>query len=195
MPCGRSAHGETADADSIFIDGIMFADVFEGFEGIDFTDEFVGVAEAAVRVEHEGVGRSEFAAIVFTVGNEAEFAEFDVTTVIPEIQAMLMIGRRTESWGDDEAVRLNGAVDFGFVAANDEAGGRVPGRLTVAERASAGVTFVEEFMGGGEIVGGVENIVVKGVADRVVIDLDVGEEIEIGLGVERSFEVIDFMGE
>ena len=147
-------------------------------------------------MEDEGVGWRKFAAIMFAVGDETEFAEFDVAAVIPEIEAMLMIGGGTEGGWNDEAIRLNGAVNFGFVTANDEAGGGVPGSLAVTERASAGVAFVEKFASGGEIVGGVEDIVVEGVTDGVVIDLDVGKEIEErGLGLERFFEVVDFMAE
>jgi len=196
MPGGCAAHGETAHADAVFIDGIMFADVFERFESVDFADEFVGVAEATVRVEDEGIGRSEFAAIVFAVGDEAEFAEFGVAAVVPEIEAMLVVSGRTESGRNNEAVGLDGAVDFGFVAANDEAGCRVPRCLAVVERPSAGPPFVEKLSGGGKVVGGVENIVVEGVADGVVINLDVGEESEeVGLGLERFFQIVDFVAE
>jgi hypothetical protein len=58
------------------------------------------------------------------------------------------------------------------------------------------MAFVEELSGGGEIVGAVENVVVEGVADGVEIDLDVGKEIdEGGLGLERFFEIVNFMAE
>ena len=155
MPCCRAAHREAADADAVFIDGIMFANIIEGFERIDFADEFVGVAEAPIWMENEGVRWSEFAAIVLAVGDEADFAEFDVPAVIPEVEAIGAGSRRSrrerrylEGGRNNEAVRLDGTVDFRFVAANDEAGGRVPRGLAVAERASAGVAFVEELAGG-----------------------------------------------
>jgi hypothetical protein len=68
--------------------------------------------------------------------------------------------------------------------------------VAVTESACAGVAFVEEFSGGGEIVGGVEDIVVEGVADGVAVDLDVGEQSEeVGFGLERFLESVDFVAE
>jgi len=196
MPCGCAAHGETADTNAIFVDGIMFANVFEGFEGVDLADKFVGVAETTVWMQDESVRRGKFAAIVFAVSDETEFAEFGIATVIPEVEAMLMVGRRIERGRDDKTVGLDGAIDFRFVAANDKAGGGVPRRLAVVERASAGVAFVEEFSGSRKIVCGVENVVVEGVADGVEVDLDVWEEIlEVGLGLDRFLEIVDFEAE
>jgi hypothetical protein len=194
MPRRRATHRKATDADAVFIDVIMFADVFKSFEGIDFADEFVRVAKATVGVEHECVRRGEFATIVFAVSDEAEFAEFDVAAVIPEVEAVLVVGGRIEGWRNDEAVGLDRAIDFGFVPANDEASSGVPRGLAVAESTSAGVAFVQEFSGRGKVVGGVENVVVEGVADRVEIDLDVGKEIdEGGSGLERFFEIVNFM--
>ncbi len=196
MPRRRAAHRKAADADAIFIDGVMFADVFKSLEGVDFANEFVRVAKATVGMEHERVRRGEFAAIVFAVGDEAEFAEFNVATVIPEVEAMLVVGGGIEGGRDDEAVRLDGAIDFRFVAANDEAGGAVPRGPAVAERAGAGMTFVEEFFGRGKVVGGVKDVVIQGVPDGVQVDLDVGEEIEeFGSGLERFLEIVNFMAE
>ena len=150
MPRRRAAHRKATDADAIFVDGIMFADVFKSFEGIDFTDEFVRVAKATVEMEDESVRRGEFAAIVLAVSDEAQFAEFDVAAVIPEVEPMVTAGGGIECGRNDETVGLDRAVDFRFIAANDEAGCRVPGGMAVAERVGAGITFVEEFSGRGK---------------------------------------------
>ena len=73
LPAGSAAHGEAADDDAIFIDGIALLDVVECFEEIDFAGEFVGVAITTVKVKDEGVGRSEFAGGVEAVVEEFEF--------------------------------------------------------------------------------------------------------------------------
>ena len=58
------------------------------------------------------------------------------------------------------------------------------------------MAFFEELSGSGEVVGGVEDVVVKGVSDGVVVDLDVGQQVkERGLELERFLEIVDFMSE
>src|ERR1051326_5748660 len=196
MPCRRAAHREAAHADAIFVDGIMFADVFQGFECIDFADEFIGFAVTAIWMENERVGGSELAAIAFAVGDETKFAEFGIAAMIPEIETMLVIGRRIERGRNDEAVGLNGVVHFGFVAPDDKAGSGIPRHLAFSERAGAFGSLSEEFARGGKIVGAVENVVVERVANGVIVDLDIRQEIEkSGLGLERFLEVVDFVAE
>ena len=61
VPGGGAAHAEAADQGAVLIDGVLALDGVEGFEEIDLAGEAVGVAEAAVEVEHDGVARREFA--------------------------------------------------------------------------------------------------------------------------------------
>ncbi len=56
MPGGRAAHAEADIDEAVFIDGVAFLDVFEGFEEVDFAGEFVGVAVTAVEVDYEVIG-------------------------------------------------------------------------------------------------------------------------------------------
>ena len=61
LPTGRATHGKSAHHEPTFIDRIMFLHVLERFEQIDFAGEFVGVAVAAVKMQHESIRRREFA--------------------------------------------------------------------------------------------------------------------------------------
>lgn len=107
-----------------------------------------------------------------------------------------MVCGRIERGRNDEAIGLDGTVHLGFVTADDKTGSGIPGRLTLTERASAFGSFLEKFSGGREIVGGVENVVVEGVADGVAVDLDVGQEVEESrLSLERFLEIVNFMAE
>ena len=67
-------------------------------------------------------------------------------------------------------------VDFGDVAADDEAGGGGPGRLAGGELVCAGLAFGEEFFGRGDFGGLVEFVAFEGETDGLVIDHDVGDE-------------------
>src|ERR1051326_4663230 len=120
--------------------------------------------------------------------------------MIPEIETMLVIGRRIERGRNDEAVGLNGVVHFGFVAPDDKAGSGIPRHLAFSERAGAFGSLSEEFVRGGKVVGAEVSVVVVGCVDRVasgvIADVDSRQEIEMsGLGLERFLEVVDFVAE
>ena len=61
VPGGRASHAETADEDAVLVHSVVPLHVVEGFEQIDLAGQFVGVAVAAVKVQHDRVGWREFA--------------------------------------------------------------------------------------------------------------------------------------
>ena len=60
-PGGRAAHAEAAHQRAVLVDGVLALHGVERFEEIDLAGESIGIAEAAVEVEHDGVARREFA--------------------------------------------------------------------------------------------------------------------------------------
>jgi hypothetical protein len=171
LPGGCAAHAEADIDQAVFIDGVALLHVFEGFEEVDFAGELVGVAIATVEVDGEVSLGSEFFG-----AEELELHQFFASAVAPEVEAVfggLVVG--FVSFGDDEDVRLNGAIDAGDVTAR--AGEVNPFGLAGAELGEAGVGVGEGGAGGF----GVDQFVIdQRIADGVVIDLDVGEEGEEG---------------
>jgi hypothetical protein len=153
LPGRSAAHGEAACDDAVFVDVVVGFDVVEGFEEIDLAGEFVGVAVAAVEVENEGVGGGEFAGAAFALGEEVEFGKLFVAAVEPGVEAMRSRGGVCEGGGNDQAVGLDGAVDFGDVAADDEAGLFGPGSFAGFEGSGAVAGAFEKLVGGFDFVG------------------------------------------
>ena len=60
-PGGRAAHAEAAHQGAVLVDGVLAFHGVERFEEIDLAGESIGIAEAAVEVEHDGVARGELA--------------------------------------------------------------------------------------------------------------------------------------
>lgn len=175
VPGGSAAHGEAADEDAIFIDGVMAFDGGEGFVEVGFAGEAAGIAEAAVEVEDDGVGRREFAGAGFAFGEEVDFAEGFIAAVEPGIEAPAVGGVGAVAGGDDEAVGLDAVVDAGAVAANDEAGGVGPGGFAFGELGCSFEAVAEEGVGFADFVGLEEFVVAEGVADGFAVDEDVGQ--------------------
>src|SRR5205814_9643178 len=101
----------------------------EGFENVNFAGELVGVAVAAVRMEDDRVFGRILTDVSRAVANEIQFAQSFAAAVEPQVAAEATRTFVGVAFGDDEAVRLNGAVNFGNVGANDEARGGRPRRL------------------------------------------------------------------
>ena len=176
VPGGGAAHAEAADQDAILVHRIVALDGVERFEEIDFAGELVGVAVAAVEVEHDGVARREFAGGLLAGGEKIDFAEGFVAAVEPRVDAPAMrrggrIGRR-----HDQAVGLHALVDLRNVAADYQAGGRRPRRLAGGQLGGAFFALLEQHFGLGDFVGLEEFVVLEGVADGFVVDQDVGQE-------------------
>ena len=77
---------------------------------------------------------------------------------------------------------MDGAIDFGDVTAHDEAGLFGPGSFAGGQGFGAVEAALEKLMGGFDFVGGPDFVVLKGVADGVVVDLDVGPVVAGGAG-------------
>ncbi len=175
-PGGGATHAEAADEGAVLVDRVLAFHGIEGFEEIDFAGEAVGVAEAAVEVQHDGVARREFAGGALAAGKEVDFAEGFVAAVKPGIHAPAMGRRRRVRGRDDEAVRLNALIDFRNVAAHYESGGGGPRRLAFGQLGGAGFALLQEGLGGGDFGGLKEFVVLERVADGLVIDQHVGQQ-------------------
>ena len=171
--------------DAVLVDGVVALDGVERFEEIHFAGEFAGVAVAAVEVQHDGVARRELAGGFLARGEEVDLGEGFVAAVEPGVEAPA-VGRGGRVGGrHDEAVGLDALIDFGDVAADDEAGGGGPGRLSGGELGGALFALLEQDFGGGDLGGLEEFVVLEGEADGLGVDQDVGQQgagLEVGDG-------------
>ena len=175
----------------------MLLDAVHRLERIDLAGEPVGAAVAAVEAQDEGAGRHEIGVRLLAAVDEVQLAERLAAAVAPEVEAMFvrrigLVGRR-----HDEAVGLHGAVD---VARRSRARGRWPWSTAPCRRAGLGpfVALFQERLGRGDLLGrvAVKLVVGQGVADGVVINLHVGQQIEEGgLVLESGAEVVDLLAE
>jgi hypothetical protein len=62
-------------------------------------------------MEHEGIGRGEFAIGALAVGEEFQLGEIVVATVQPDIEPVFTAGIGGEARRNNQAVRLNGTID------------------------------------------------------------------------------------
>src|SRR5437764_127298 len=75
LPAGRAAHREAARRDAVHVYLVMPRNVIDRLEEIDFTGKFVGVAIAAVGMQHESIVRREFTRRAFAASDEVQLAE------------------------------------------------------------------------------------------------------------------------
>ena len=167
-----------------------------GFEDVDFAGELRGVAEASVGDEDESAGGDDLGWLRFAFGEEGEFGAFLAAAEEPDLEAAgssaLPVGR------DDEAVGLEGVVEFRAVAAQDEAGGIEPRDAAGAEVRGAFAAEGEKVARSGDFFGGEKLVVAERPVDGFVENLDVGEEGEergVVRGGEFGAEGGDFGGE
>ena len=122
LPHGGSAHREAAHRDSIVVDAIVFANGIEGLERVDLARQLVRVAEASVRMQHEGVGRCDLAIVLRAIVEEIDLAQILAATVKPEVEPMLLSAVKLVRRGDEQPDRLNRAVDLRDVTPHDAPG-------------------------------------------------------------------------
>ncbi len=136
-------------------------------------------------MQHDGVARRELAGGLLAGGEEVDLGEGFVAAVEPGVEAPA-VGRSGRVGGrHDEAVGLDAFIDFGDVAADYEAGGGGPGRLSGGELGGAFFALLEEEFGGGDLGGLEEFVVLEREADGLGVDQDVGEQgsgFEVGDG-------------
>ena len=173
VPRAAAAHRETGDGDAHRVDGILCADGGEGFHHIHYPGEFRGVAEATVGNERDDAFRRELGRSGFALGEEGELGAFLAAAEEPDHRGRGL--REVEFGGDDEAVGLDGAVEFGAVAADDEAAGFEPRGFFRAELRGAFAAFGEEVFGEGDFLRGIKRVVVEGPRHGFVENLDVGQ--------------------
>ena len=97
----------------------MMLHVLEGFERINFSGKLVRIAVAAIRMQHESIGRSEFSPIFLAVSDEAEFAEFVVPSMKPKVQPMIPALSGMVRVRNHQPIRLHRAVQLRLVTAHD----------------------------------------------------------------------------
>ena len=131
LPASGSAHRETADRDTVVIDAVVLLGMGEGFEAIDLAREFIGIGEAGIGMEHDGVDRCVLSGLGAAAFHEEDFVDLVVTAVEPEIEAVGFIAGEIVALGDDETVGLDRAIDIGSEAPDDEPGLFVPRCLAI----------------------------------------------------------------
>ena len=196
VPGRRPAHREAADHDAVFVDGVVLLYAVHRLEGINFAGELVGAAVAAVEAQDEGAGRHELGVRLLAAVDEIQFGQVLTAAVAPKVEAVFVEGVRPEGRRHDQPVRLDGAVDAGDVAAGDESRGRGPGRLAVAQRLGPLVPLFQKRFGRSDFSEIIKLVIVQGVADGVVIDLHVRQQVEQGgLVFQGGAEVVDLLAE
>lgn len=133
LPASGSAHREAADGDTIVIDAVVLLGMGEGFEAIDLACEFIGIGEAGVGMEDDGVGRGVLSRLGTTAFHEEDFVDLVVTAVEPEIEAVGFFTGEIVAHGDNESVGLHRAIDIGTEAPDDETSLFVPRCLAILQ--------------------------------------------------------------
>ncbi len=182
VPGRRAAHRETADGDAVVVDAIAALGVFEGLEGVDLPGELHGVAIAAVGMQDEGVLGRELPGFGLSLGDEPHFAQLVVPPMVPDVEAMPPLPGRIVGCGDHQAVGLGGTVDPGSIAAHDESGRGRPGSPAGAERLGPFEALLQQLLRRGDIALGIEDVLTDNALDGIVIDFNVGDQVE-GLGL------------
>src|SRR5258705_13937648 len=124
MPASRASHRKTTDHQSPRINWIMLLHSLHGFQHVDFACKLERIAEAAIRVQHKSVCRSEFPGGLLPVRDELQFRQMVITPMQPNIQTVL--GHRFrprpywngEACGYDQSIGLDRTVDPRYVAAH-----------------------------------------------------------------------------
>ena len=174
VPRAAATHRETGDGDAERVDGVVGADGGEGFHHVDFAGELGGVTETAVGYEGDDALGGELGRAGFALGEEGELGAFLAAAQQPNHQRRR--DRRVDVEVDDEAVGLDGAVEFRAVAADDEATGLEPGSIFRAELGGAFAALGEEVFREGDFLWGIERVVGEGPRDGFVENFDVGEK-------------------
>src|SRR4029077_7923867 len=55
LPARRTPHREATDGNAVVVDPVVALDGFDGFKHVDLTRELIGIAVAAVGVQHDRV--------------------------------------------------------------------------------------------------------------------------------------------
>ena len=168
LPGRRSTHRESTNADPIVVDLVLLLGGVESLQNVDLARESEGVAEAAVRMENDRVGRGEDAKLMLALVDEVDLAEGLATAVEPEVEPVAVRGQGRVGGGHDQAVRLDRAVDLGDVTANDQAGAGGPGGVAVVEILGPGFPLFELSLGLGDLLGIEELLIFECVVNRLV---------------------------
>ncbi len=178
LPAGRPAHREAADDATGLVNGIACFDAGQRLQAVDLAGELVGAAVAAIQVQNDGVGGDELAGRFFPAIHKGQFRQLFASAMAPDVEPMLAGQAGLERRRHHQAVRLHRAIDLRDVAAHDQPGLRRPGRLALAQRAGPVGALLEQVASHRYLLEVVELIVGQGVANRVVVDLDVRKEID-----------------
>ena len=109
LPSGRASHAEAAHHDAIVVDGVEFLGVFEGFQGVDLTSEFVRAAITTVGMQHDGVFRLHIADLLRPLIDESKLTERLTAAMAPDVGA----NRGSDiGIGNDKPVGLHATVDL-----------------------------------------------------------------------------------
>jgi len=112
QPARRPAHRKSAHEDPVLVDGVMRLHAVHRLKRIDFTGETVGVAIAAIRMQHDRVRRGELTGAFHVLGQEVDLIERLAAAVIPDVESMLLFLRRQRPTPDHQPVWLHGSIDF-----------------------------------------------------------------------------------
>ena len=174
LPRGCSAHAEAANDHAVFVDGVEFLRVRQSLDQVDLTGEFVCAAVAAIRMQHERIGRGHIAHLLAPLVDEAQLAQGFAAAMTPGIQS----GWRTAViLRNHHAVRLHGAVDFGSITAHDQTFLGGPRYLPVFELLRTLFAFHESFMGGFNFGQFVDLMVLERPVHRLVVDFHIRQQI------------------
>ena len=86
LPAGCASHREPAHHQTILVDRVVFLDVLDRLEQVDFTGKLVGVAVSAIGMKHERVRRYELARRCLPAIDKAHLAERFAPAVAPHIE-------------------------------------------------------------------------------------------------------------
>ena len=112
VPGGCATHREAPHEDAVAVDAVVLFDGIESFEKIDFSRELGGVAIAAVEVQHDRVGRSEFTGTAHAFAQKIDLAPRVAAPREPGIETPGRSVRSVPASGDHEAIRLDAAIDL-----------------------------------------------------------------------------------
>ena len=180
LPAGRPAHREAADDATGLVNGVASFDVGEGLETIHLASEFVRAAVTAIQVCRTMASAGTKSPESFSrPSTKASSVNFSASAMAPDVEPMLAGPAGFERRRHHQAVRM------GLSHRSSRRSQRttnpvcvVQGALPSRSERARSLPCLSSVRATATCLRVVELIVGQGVANRVVVDLDVRKEID-----------------
>ena len=142
----------------------------ERFEQVHLSSELVGVAEAAIQVDYERIGRRKLAGVALAVPQEVDFGKRLAAPVEPGVEPPMQRRRWRVGRGHDQSIRLHTIVDLRAIPSHHDSGLGGPRRGAFQQRFGSRLAVAQQFLRFPHFVGFEELVVGQRVVDRALVD-------------------------